>query len=94
MNKTAIVILILVALVNLATFFAYGIDKQKAKNNSWRIPEKTLVLMALFFGGFGAFSGMHFFRHKTKHPKFYLLIPIFTIVQFIILILVFKSLLY
>ena len=35
-------------LVNVVTFFTYGIDKYKAKNGEWRISEATLLLMAFF----------------------------------------------
>ena len=38
------VITIVIVLMNLITFIAYGIDKYKAKHNKWRIPEFTLIL--------------------------------------------------
>jgi len=55
---------------NLLTFFLYVIDKRKAVKNKWRISENTLVFFTLAFGGIGAFFGMLFARHKTKHMKF------------------------
>lgn len=64
------------ALWNLITFSLYGIDKHKARANKWRISETTLIGCAFLMGGLGAFLGMRTFRHKTKHLKFRLLIPL------------------
>lgn len=61
---------------NIIVFAIYGIDKFNAINNKWRISEKNLLLMALFMGGFGAFLGMQFFRHKTSHMQFVVGIPL------------------
>lgn len=68
-------IFFLLVIMNLITFAAYGIDKRKAEKGSWRIPEKTLILLALFGGSIGAFLGMKVFHHKTLHPKFKFGIP-------------------
>ena len=62
--------------LNLAAFVLYGRDKGKAKRGAWRIPEATLLLVALF-GPLGALLGMELFRHKTKHWKFKILVPLF-----------------
>jgi len=72
--------------MTIVTFVLYGIDKRRAKKNAWRIPEKTLLGFAALFGGFGAFLGMRVFRHKTKHTRFKVLVPLFMIVQFIAII--------
>ena len=61
---------------NLIVFCVYGLDKYKAKKDKWRIPEKTLLLLAFFFGGLGAFLGMRVFRHKTKHRLFTIGVPV------------------
>ena len=37
-------IAVYLALINLLTFAAYGIDKRKAQKNAWRIKESTLLL--------------------------------------------------
>ena len=62
--------------INLIAFFLYGIDKAKAKRGHWRIPERTLILLAFFGGAAGAWIGMLLFRHKTQHAKFRILVPI------------------
>ena len=61
---------------NLVVFCVYGLDKDKAKKDKWRIPEKTLLLLAFFFGGLGAFLGMRVFHHKTKHRLFTIGVPV------------------
>lgn len=62
--------------INLIAFLLYGIDKAKAKRGQWRIPERTLILLAFFGGAAGAWIGMLLFRHKTQHAKFRILVPI------------------
>ena len=61
---------------NLIVFCVYGLDKYKAKKDKWRIPEKTLLLLAFFFGGLGAFLGMRVLHHKTKHRLFTIGVPL------------------
>ena len=80
------IILIYLILINIVAFAMYGIDKQKAKRNKWRIPEATLLGVALIGGSAGALLGMQMFRHKTKHWKFKLLVPAFLIVQIVLLL--------
>ena len=55
------------------SFFLYGIDKWKAKRGTWRISEKTLLLLGFACGSVGALVAMQLFRHKTKHYYFYLI---------------------
>ena len=47
------VLLVLFVLVNLVAFALMGVDKQRARTHQWRVPEKTLFLAALLFGGTG-----------------------------------------
>lgn len=68
-------------LINAAAFFLMLADKQKARKNRWRIPERTLILSAVFGGSIGALAGMYSFRHKTKHLKFTLGVPAILIAQ-------------
>jgi Predicted membrane protein len=72
-------------LMNLIGFVLMGIDKKKAVRKAWRIPEKTLLLAAFLGGGIGSFLGMYLFRHKTKHLKFVLLLPVSAVIYGIIL---------
>lgn len=68
-------------LVNVVTFMIYGIDKYKAIKVKWRIPEATLLLMAVFGGSIGAWLGMRVFHHKMMHKKFYIGVPTIIILQ-------------
>lgn len=72
----------LLAFVNLIALVFYERDKKKAKKGKWRTPEATLIGLAWLFGSVGALCGMYMFRHKTKHIKFVLLVPLAFIVQF------------
>ena len=67
--------------INAITFIIYGIDKWKARKNKWRIPESTLLLLAVFGGSIGAFLGMRVWRHKTMHKKFKYGIPSILVLQ-------------
>ncbi len=74
-------VLLILAAVNLLAFALYGVDKVKAKKGAWRIPEATLLLVAFLGGSVGALLGMEVFRHKTRHAKFRILVPLFLILH-------------
>ena len=69
--------------LNLITFIIYGIDKFKAKKAKWRISEATLILFAVIGGSIGAWLGLHVWRHKTQHKKFFIGIPMILTLQVI-----------
>lgn len=64
-------------LVNLIAFFLFLRDKRLAAQNRRRIPEAVLLGWAALGGAAGALCGMRLFRHKTRKPKFQLLVPLF-----------------
>ena len=68
-------------LVNAAAFVLMLTDKRKARHGAWRIPEATLMGIALVGGSVGAIAGMYLFRHKTCHLKFSLGLPLILAVQ-------------
>ena len=67
--------------INIVSLFLYGIDKYKAKKGQWRIPEATLLMIAVIGGSIGAWVGMRLWHHKTMHKKFKYGIPIIIIMQ-------------
>jgi uncharacterized membrane protein YsdA (DUF1294 family) len=79
-------ILIYLVVMNVIGFAIMGIDKSKAKRGAWRIPEKTLFLVAILGGSIGSILGMKQFRHKTKHKTFTIGMPVIFIVQVIIVV--------
>ena len=56
--------------INFVAFILFGIDKLKARKILWRIPEATLLLIAVIGGSIGALLGMYVWHHKTMHLKF------------------------
>lgn len=70
--------------INIFTFAAYALDKYKAIHHAWRIPERTLILLAAIGGSVGALSAMYTVRHKTKHNKFRIGVPAILIVQIVL----------
>lgn len=74
--------------INVVTFFVYGADKRKAKKDKWRVPERTLFLLAIIGGSIGALAGMYVFHHKTKHWYFKFGIPAILILQIVLPIVI------
>ncbi|HIS93323.1 MAG TPA: DUF1294 domain-containing protein [Candidatus Alectryocaccomicrobium excrementavium] len=72
--------------LNLCSFALFGWDKSRARRDAWRISERALLLAAACFGGTGALLGMRAFRHKTRHWKFRILVPLFALLQWAALI--------
>ena len=70
--------------INIVTWIAFGLDKWKAKTGKWRIPERTLLLLALIGGSLGALAGMIMFRHKTRKAKFFISVPVMFVVHCVI----------
>ena len=67
--------------INAFGFLIMLIDKTKARRGKWRIPESTLITVAIIGGSIGSLLGMYAFRHKTRHPKFTLGIPLIIVAQ-------------
>ena len=70
--------LILISLISVIVTVA---DKVKAKSGSQRVPEATLMLLSALGGSFAMLITMIIIRHKTKHPKFMVGIPVIILLQ-------------
>lgn len=81
MNMYVLGLVIYFFIINLFAIFLMKYDKVKAINNQYRVNEKTLFLIALILGGVGIYIGMYLFRHKTKHVKFTVGIPLIIILN-------------
>jgi uncharacterized membrane protein YsdA (DUF1294 family) len=78
-------------LINLLGLVLYALDKAKSKHKgSNRIPESTLLWVARMGGGLGCWLGMMLFRHKTKHTRFMVLVPLWTVVWAVGMVLLWR----
>ena len=71
--------------INLIGFFSIGIDKQKAKKRTFRIPEATLFTIAIIGGSLGSIIGMNVFRHKTQRRLFLIGMPAILLIHILLL---------
>ncbi len=56
--------------MSLIAFTAYSIDKARARDNGWRISEKTLHLLEFFGGWPGALVAQQLLRHKNRKTEY------------------------
>lgn len=80
MPEFVYIYLIYLFIVNLIAFFIFGIDKLKAKRDSYRISEKTLITICAVGGALGGLLGMMIFHHKTSKPKFVITVPLLVLI--------------
>lgn len=83
------IILLYLLIINAIAFLLMLADKYKARKNLWRIPETTLMTSAVLGGSIGALLGMYLVRHKTKHPKFTVGIPLILVAQLALCVFVY-----
>lgn len=81
-------LLVYLFIVNALGFLLMLVDKYKAKKNLWRIPEATLMGIAAIGGSLGCFLGMQLIRHKTKHLKFMLGLPLLLALQIVAMVFI------
>ncbi len=74
-----------IILINVLGFFLMGRDKHLAKAHAWRIPERVLLSVAAAGGAFGSLLGMQIFRHKTKHRKFKVGVPLLLVLWIVLI---------
>ena len=79
-------------IVNALSFLLMLVDKRKAKTNRWRIPERTLLGLCAMGGSVGGLLGMYMLRHKTRHVRFAVGIPLMFVAHLALLYLYWKYL--
>lgn len=79
--KALLVVLLLINAGAAAIMYA---DKKFAVRHRRRVPERTLMVIALLGGSPGILFGMYAFHHKTKHPKFRLGVPAILICELVL----------
>ena len=82
--KTSIMIYLFV--MNMLTFAVFGADKYKARKKKFRVPEKTLLLLAVIGGSAGALAGMYIFHHKTRKWYFRIGVPCIFAAQVLLMV--------
>ena len=90
-NLALSIFLAYIAIISLISVIVCIYDKKISKKNrvELRTPEKTLMLLSALGGSVAMFITMQIIRHKTKHVKFMLGIPLIIIVQAVIVFLLF-----
>ena len=83
------IMIIYLVIINIITFFYFGIDKTRSELSKRRIPEKMLWFLSAIGGSVGALLGMKFFRHKTKKVSFQAGIAVILAIQILLLYFLF-----
>lgn len=92
MNNIALSILLAyILIISVISVVVCIYDKKISKKNrvELRTPEKTLLLLSALGGSVAMFVTMLLIRHKTKHVKFMLGIPLIMVIQAGIVFLLF-----
>lgn len=77
-------------IINTAAMLMTASDKSRARRHKRRIPEKTLFITAAIGGAAAMYLTMLTIRHKTKHKRFMLGLPLIILAQAALLILYIK----
>jgi len=78
-------------LINAFALVVMLADKIRAKKKLWRIPEAVLLGSAVIGGSVGAIMGMYLFRHKTRHLKFALGLPVILALQIVATVILYSK---
>lgn len=74
-------VVLYLVVMNTVGFAAMWRDKRRAAARRFRTPEKRLLAYTALGGSVGTILGMVVFRHKTRHLKFTLGLPVILILQ-------------
>lgn len=59
-------------------------DKSAAWKRAWRVPERTLLWFGALGGALFMYITMKLIRHKTRHAKYMIPLPIFILLHAVI----------
>jgi len=90
LNVSTQLIIIYLIIINVVTFFYFGLDKTRSELSKRRIPERMLWFLTAIGGSVGALLGMKFFRHKTKKVSFQAGIAVILAIQILLLYFLFS----
>ena len=77
-------------LINLISIIVTISDKVKAIKRKWRVPESTLLLLSALGGSVSMYITMLIIRHKTRHAKFMVGIPVIFALQCVLAFLIWR----
>ena len=83
--RSVMIMIYILGILSLVTFILFGVDKRRAVKHRWRISEGTLLIFSLF-GGIGGLLGMICFHHKTRKWKFRILVPLFAVLDAMLIV--------
>lgn len=88
MNSVGIWVIGYIAFLNIYLYYVMGKDKEYAKKNMPRIPESHFMTFSILGGALGCMLGMFHYRHKTKHNKFRIGLPVILAIQIVLIFLI------
>ncbi len=74
-------LLIYYSAISIISAAVTAFDKFSAKRGLWRIPENTLLLLGLLGGAAAEYMIMKIIRHKTRHKKFMIILPVEAVIH-------------
>ena len=89
--STRLTLILALVIPNLIGFLLMGIDKEKARQGAFRVPESVLFCVALIGGSVGCLLGMFLFRHKTRKPGFLIGMPAILLLQLACFFILWRS---
>ena len=90
-NLVLSIFLAYIAVISIISIVVCIYDKKISKKNrvELRTPEKTLLILSALGGSIAMFITMLIIRHKTKHFKFMVGIPVIMVIQAVAVFLLF-----
>ena len=82
-NPVLSILIAYIVIISIVSIIVCFYDKKISKKNrvELRTPEKTLLVLSALGGSVAMFITMLIIRHKTKHFKFMVGIPVIMVVQ-------------
>ena len=84
--------LVYLLIISVISIIITVIDKHNAQLNRYRISERTLFTTAVFGGSLAMLITMHSIRHKTKHKRFMIGLPVIIACQAVLFYIIFIKL--
>lgn len=88
-NNQELIFMWYLLIINIISFFTFGIDKSKSEKDKWRIKESAMIILSALGGSSGSIIGMVIFKHKINKRKFYIGIPVIFLINKIVELFIF-----